>query len=223
MMDRKITALKVQKKNPNRVNVYLDGEYAFGIARIVAAWLQVGQILDDEKIASLQQQDTKEVAFQKALRFVSYRPRTESEVRKKLVAQGFLETVVEATVERLRRGELIEDTRFARSWIDDRETFHPRSRRVLAMELRQKGVADDTIQSALAEASDDESLAYQAALRRIRRFERLDYQEFREKMSGYLARKGFSYETIAPVVRRAWKESHPAESGMTNTNEGEYL
>ncbi|HOG79782.1 MAG TPA: hypothetical protein PK454_08510, partial [Anaerolineaceae bacterium] len=66
-MDQKITALKVQKRNPNRVNVYLDGDFAFGLARVVAAWLQIGQILTPEKITSLQAQDTHEVAYQKAL------------------------------------------------------------------------------------------------------------------------------------------------------------
>ena len=49
-MDQKITALKAQKRNPNRINVYLDGIFAFGLARVVAAWLQVGQTLSDEKI-----------------------------------------------------------------------------------------------------------------------------------------------------------------------------
>jgi regulatory protein len=220
-MDRKITDIKQQKNNPNRVNIYLDGEFAFGIARIVAAWLQVGQILDETKIETLQQQDTKEVAFQKALRFISYRPRTESEVRKKLESQGFSESVVGETVERLISGQLIEDERFARSWIDDRSTFHPRSRRVLTLELRKKGVAEETISTALADATSEDELAYQAAKHRIRRFQNLEYREFREKLSGYLARRGFNYGTIAPVVQKVWHELHSAQSDGLDENEGD--
>ena len=48
---KKITALEVQKKNPNRVNVHLDGDFAFGLARITAAGLKLGETLTDERIA----------------------------------------------------------------------------------------------------------------------------------------------------------------------------
>ena len=66
-MTRRITALKLQKRNHTRVNVYLDGEYAFGLARIVAAWLTVGTELSDEKIAMLQAEDQREMTYQPRL------------------------------------------------------------------------------------------------------------------------------------------------------------
>ena len=84
----KITALKVQKRNPNRVNVYLDDEFAFGLARIVAAWLHIGQELSVDKIALLQAQDAGEVAYLQALHFISFRPRSEVEVHRKLAEKG---------------------------------------------------------------------------------------------------------------------------------------
>ena len=83
-MKHKITALKRQKRNPNRVNIYLDGKFAFGLSRIVAGWLEVGQELDDEKISSLQVEDELEVAYQRALKFISHRIRTENEIRRNL-------------------------------------------------------------------------------------------------------------------------------------------
>ncbi len=82
-MDRIVTALKAQKKNPNRVSIYLDGEFAFGVSRIVAAWLKIGQSLSDEKLASIQKQEAGELALQKALLLLSYRPRSESEIQKR--------------------------------------------------------------------------------------------------------------------------------------------
>lgn len=206
-MDRKITALKAQKKNPNRVSVFLDGEYAFGLAKIVAAWLQVGQVLDDAKIAALKDQDNSEVAFQKALRFLSYRPRSESEIQKKLSDQGYEASVIEAVLSKLRENRLIGDPEFARTWIENRNTFRPRSHRLLAFELRQKGVAEDVIQETLADSVDEEELAYQAAIRYVRRLESADWETFRQKLSGFLGRRGFSYGTIAPVVRRVWSET----------------
>src|SRR5512133_247869 len=148
-----ITALKAQKRNPNRVSVYLDGEYAFGLARIVAAWLSIDQTLSDEEIKSLQEKDTDEKAFQAALHFLNYRARTEVEVRKKLFDKGFSETVIEQTLERLRRGGLLDDTQFAQAWVENQTNFRPRGRRALAFELRHKGVSDEIIQQALDETT----------------------------------------------------------------------
>jgi len=204
-MNRKITALKAQKRNPNRVSVYLDDEYAFGLARIVAAWLQLGQVLDEDHITRLKNLDTEEVAYQKALRHLSYRPRSEAEIRQKLVSSGYSESVIESVVTRLRENQLIHDPQFAQLWVENRSTFRPRSRKLLKMELKQKGIHDDDIEAALVNISDDE-LAYQAAARRMERYADLDWQQFREKMSGFLARRGFSYGAIAPVVRTLWSE-----------------
>lgn len=220
-MDRKITALKVQKRNPNRVNVYLDGEYAFPVARIVGAWLQVGQELSDEKIAALRDQDTREVAFQRAVRFLSYRPRSETEIQRKLNELGFDQVVIIETLERLRKDHLVSDDQFARDWVENRSTFRPRSHRVLAMELRQKGVADDVIQNALDEAVDEDELAYQAAIRKARRWEGLEWAEFRERLGAYLMRRGFSYGTISGLVQRVWSDLQLTRDGGTTTEDTE--
>ena len=88
-MKRKITGLKVQKRNSNRVNVYLDGEFAFGLSRITAAWLEIGVELDQDQIQKLQSEDDAEVAYQKALNFLSYRPRSERELIENLSKHFF--------------------------------------------------------------------------------------------------------------------------------------
>jgi regulatory protein len=204
---RKITAIQVQKKNPNRVNVYLDGEFAFGLVRIVAAWLQVGQALDEEKIAKLRADDSRERAWGQALLFLSYRARSENEIRKNLGKHDFPDVVIEETLERLRRDGFANDKKFASAWIENRNTFRPRGRRALAQELRQKGIDDSTIESTLEEI-DDETLAYEAGQKKARKLNVQEWSEFRRKMSEFLARRGFSYPVIAPVVARLWNESH---------------
>lgn len=206
LMDREITALKAQKRNPNRINVYLDGEYAFAVARIVGAWLYVGLVLTDEKITALTEQDTREVAYLRALRFIGYRPRSEIEVQRKLSQLGFSEQVIEEILERLRNNGGLGDEKFAQDWVENRTTFRPRSHRVMAMELRQKGVAEELIQKALDEAVDEDKLAYQAALSRARRWAGLDWAEFRERLSAYLMRRGFSYGTISGLVHQVWTD-----------------
>jgi regulatory protein len=212
-MNSEITALKAQKKNPNRINIYLDGEYAFGLARIVAAWLKIGQILSEEDIERLKQQDTFEVAYQKSLRFLSYRPRSETEMRRKLNEQGFEAAVIDSTIQRLKENNLLGDERFAQDWVENRSAFRPRSKRLLALELRQKGVAEEEIQKALAETEDENNLAYQTAVAYARRLASVDWETFRKRLGAYLARRGFSYGTIAPVLRRVWEETHSSDNG----------
>lgn len=206
-MGRKITAINVQKRNPQRVNIYLDGEFAFGLSRIVAAWLSVGQELDEEKIASLQLEDAQEVAYQMALNLLSYRSRTEAEVRTHLVKKGIDEGIIQSVLERLRRSGLLNDQRFAQDWVENRSEYRPRGRRALVYELRQKGVSDEAIQAAVEEL-DEEKLAYQAAQKKARQLKPMDWQEFKQKMYAFLSRRGFSYEISAPVVFRIWKEQN---------------
>jgi regulatory protein len=206
-MMKKITAIQVQKNNPNRVNIYLDGEFAFGLARIVAAWLQVGQTLDEEKIAKLQAEDSRERAWGQALLFLSYRARSENEIRQNLIKHEIPDAVIEETLERLRRDGFANDKKFASAWVENRNTFRPRGRRALAQELRQKGIDEPTIESTL-EGIDEEALAYEAGQKKAGKLRAREWIEFRKKMSEFLARRGFSYSVIAPVVARLWNESH---------------
>ena len=219
-MEKRITALKAQKRNTNRINVYLDGEFAFGLARIVAAWLQIGQILTEEKIADLQRQDTHEVAYQRALNLLSYRPRAAAEIERRLVEAGYEPATIDLVLDRLRRSGLVMDEQFARTWIENRSEFRPRGRRLLAAELRQKGVSDEVITQALEDMTDESSLAYQAAKRYARRLAGLEWLRFRERLGAFLARRGFSYETSLPAVRRVWEELQSASEGTPDYDEG---
>ena len=204
---RKITAIQVQKKNPNRVNIHLDGEYAFGLVRIVAAWLQVGQELDDEKITNLKTEDARERAMQQALLFLSYRARSEKEIRQNLNKHEIPEVIIEDTLERLRQNGFANDEQFASAWVENRNAFRPRGRRALTLELRQKGIDDLIIESSIADL-DEETLAYQAGQKKARKLKVQEWSEFRKKTSAFLARRGFSYSVIAPIVSRLWNEIH---------------
>ncbi|HET7143234.1 MAG TPA: RecX family transcriptional regulator [Anaerolineales bacterium] len=211
---KKITAISVQKKNPNQVNIFLDGEFAFGVARITAAWLKTGDELSDEKIATLLSQDSREWAYQQAMLFLSYRARSEKEIRQNLLKHEMPEEVIEETIERLRKAGLSNDTEFAQAWVENRSTFRPRSRRALAMELRQKGLDDKTVTSAISEVNED-ALAYEAAQKRLGRLKGLEWNDFRKKLSEFLARRGFPYSVIAPIVTRIWSETR-AEGEQKN-------
>jgi regulatory protein len=204
-MEHTITALSVQKRNPQRVNIYLDGEFAFGLARIIAAWLKVGEILSDEKIAQLQAQDGYEKAYQHALRYLSYRPRTRSEIAKNLRDFDTPDEVIESILEKLAQSGMVNDAQFAQAWVENRSAFRPRSRRALTFELRRRGVDPNIIEQSIA-VVDEDALAYEAARKQAGKLRGLDWQLYRQKMFGFLARRGFNYEVSAAVISRVWAE-----------------
>jgi len=205
MVEREITGIKVQKRNPERVNIYLDGEYAFGLSRIVAAWLHTGQRLGEEKINDLCNEDGFEVAYQRALMLINHRQRTSYEIRQKLNEKGFSASQIDETLIKLERAGLVEDGKYAQLWVENRNSFHPRSQRLMRFELLRKGVAAEAIEKALAGSAEDAELATQAAMQQIRKYTDLNWEDFRKKLSAFLLRRGFSYGTVVPVVRSVWE------------------
>ena len=198
-MAGKITALRFQKRNTDRVNVYVDERFAFGLAAIEAARLQVGQTLSDEDIARLKVRDQVERAYERALNFLSYRPRSEAEVRRNLRKKDVEDEVVEVVVERLMRAGLLDDWEFARYWVENRLQFNPRGAYALRYELRGKGVPDAIIADALVDL-DEEAAARQVAETGARRLTHLEPRDFCRKLGAYMARRGFSYAVIKPLV-----------------------
>lgn len=209
-MAGKITILKFQKRNRERVNVYLDGKYAFSLQAILAARLHKGQFLSDEEIEGLLQEDASQKAYDRALNFLTYRPRSRAEVKRYLERKGVSPEVSERVEERLMRAGLLDDEAFARFWVENREQFKPRSRYRLRQELRQKGLDAQVIAQAVEEV-DEEQSAYCAAVGRARRYAHLDRKDFRRKLGSFLQRRGFSYEIVKEVVERLWQETREAE------------
>ncbi len=197
----------LQKKDPRRVNVYLDGEFAFGIYTETAAWLQVGQILTDEKIKKLLDEDVKADIYNKALDFISYKPRTVFETKKKLYEAGFDDALIEEALEKLAASGLLDDSRFAEEWVEERQSLSPRSKRQIQFELHRKGIPDHLIQSAIKDVDDFQS-AYETAEKRLYRYEDLPKLEFRRKMGNFLAGKGYSYDVISEVMQKLWESIH---------------
>jgi regulatory protein len=194
-----ITSLQYQKRNRERVNVYLDGRFAFGLAAIVAAQLRVGQVLGDDDITRLGGRDEVEKAYERALNFLSYRPRSETEVRRNLRKRKLEEETIEETIARLVRAGLLDDAEFARYWVDNRLQFNPRGAWALRHELRQRGVPEAIVADALSDL-DEEAAARRVASSASHRYRRLPPREFVRKMGAFLARRGFSYGVTKPII-----------------------
>jgi len=204
-MSKRITALSPQLKNKERVNVYLDDKFAFGLAAIVAARLKVGQTLGDDELARLRALDEAEEAYNKTLNYLSYRPRSRAELDKYLKDKRVSDDTRAKVLQRLDNLKLVDDEEFARYWVENREQFAPRGKRALRAELRQKGIADPDAQAALA-GMDEESSAFAAGRKRAARMSSLDRETFFRRLSGFLARRGFGYDVVKPVVTKLWKE-----------------
>ncbi len=161
--------------------------------------------MDDCELQNPKKDDLVQVAVDRALRYLSCRPRSESELRTRLERYGYQDDLVAATLDRLRGSGLIDDSSFAAFWTENRASFSPRSSRLVAQELRQKGVGSAIIAEAV-ETLDNEAEAYRAGYKKAQALERADYHEFRRKLGAFLLRRGFDYEEIRLVVERLWEE-----------------
>ncbi len=222
-MDREITAIKPQKRNPQRVSIYLDGQFAFGLSRFVAAWLEPGRKLSETEIEKLQNDDTDEIALQKAMQFINHRPRSIEETRRRLKDKGFDDAVIETTLQKLIDQHWLNDLDFSRQWIENRNAFRPRSDRLLSYELRQKGVAEDAIGQALDQyGGDEDELAYQAGIKKAKQCQQETRLDFLKKVGGYLGRRGFHYGIVKPTMERLWQEfGLPAQERLDETGKME--
>ena len=196
-----ITALEIQKHNKERVNVYLNEEYAFSLDILAAAQLRKGQELSESEIAVMQDEDAVVRAVDRAVRFLSYRPRSIAEVRRNLADKQIPDAVIDAAQERLTKLGYLDDRAFAAFWVENRNQFKPLSQRALRYELRQKGVSNTDIEAVL-ENVDETDAAYRAATNQMRRYRGKSHDEFRQKMGNFLQRRGFSYDVIRDVVEQ---------------------
>lgn len=208
---KEITSLKAQSRNPDRVSVYLDGEFAFALAAVVAVGLKPGDHLSAEEIEKLRGEESIEAARRRALRLISRRPRSEHELRRYFHKREVSEAVQDRVLADLRASGLVDDEAFAHAWVENRMAFRPRSAYALRYELRQKGVSNEDIDAAL-ENFDEGKAARQAARRAARRYKHLSYEEFRQRVAGYLGRRGFGYSLIPSVIEAVWRQVSEDES-----------
>ncbi len=203
----KITAISAGRRQGKRVNIFLDGRFAFSLEADVAEQekLEVEQTLSAEQVEALTRSDQQQRCYNAASRYLSYRPQSESEIRQKLTRRGFDNMSVEATIARLKDVGLIDDFAFAQFWKDSREMFNPRSRWMTKLELKQKGLSQDIADQVVGTIDDSDS-AYRAALGKVRSLACADYEIFRRRLGGYLRRRGFSYGVINHTVERLWKD-----------------
>ncbi|HPY33675.1 MAG TPA: RecX family transcriptional regulator [Anaerolineaceae bacterium] len=214
-MEKEITAIEAQKRSRQRVNISLDGEFAFSLDRLTAAWLKPGRKLSAEEISRLREQDEVESAHTRALHFLSFRSRSTKEMQDYLTRKGCSPKLIASVLARLEEEGYLNDARFSREWVENRSAFRPRGISLLRAELRGKGIPNDVIDTTLTQADLSEGeLALKAAERVVGRYAALPQEAFRLRLGAYLQRRGFSYRTASLVVQRLWNETRNSTNGQ---------
>jgi regulatory protein len=211
----KITALKANKRTDNKLNMFLDGKFAISVDTEVAVKeeLKIGQELSDEQLKDLAENVSLARCLNIAYRFLSYRPRSEAEMKDRLSRRGFEDSNIEIIINKLKEQHLLDDTAFAQFWQENREMFRPRSKRLTIIELKKKGVADEIVKEVTDDSNDMDS-AYQAALKKARRLAGEDYEVFNRRVGDFLKRRGFDYAVIHQTVKRLWQETKELSTNL---------
>lgn len=146
-----------------------------------------------------------------AVNFLAYRARSEKEVRDKLVAKNTPPEILEKIIATLKEQKFINDAEFAAMWTRNRTRLNPKSKSVIAMELRQKGINADIITKTLEGGGEDEERisdrdqARQLVEKKIDRYRHLPKAEIYQKLGGFLARRGFNWSTSKTAIDEALK------------------
>jgi regulatory protein len=207
--ERRITAIERQKRNTERVNVHLDGAFAFGLPvnAVVDFQLRTGRQLTPLEIEELKELDDTAKATDAAIRLLTSRPRSVREIRDRLKRKDYDDETIGRVIQRLRDWRYIDDDAFARYWVENRESNRPRGRRLLEQELRLKGVERETVSQVIDEAEIDErSGALEIARTKLRSYRGEEEAVARRRLGAFLARRGYGYDVVKPVLDELFGE-----------------
>jgi regulatory protein len=220
----RITALQSQINNPERINIFVDGQFLLGVHAMLV--LQMGlatdQELTPEQLEQLRYEEALQLAVDRALNFLSFRPRSREEVRRYLRRKQTPPELIQAALEKLHHLDLVNDQDFAEFWIENRNQFSPRGAQVLKQELRMKGIQREVVDELVSDEQDEE-LAMQAARKKAASLARqpaIDYATFYRRLGSFLQRRGFNYEITNRTVKTFWQELGP--QGETDDQETNY-
>jgi regulatory protein len=204
----RITALQPQKSK-RRVSVFLDGNFLFALAAdtVAALGLRVGMEVDRARLDEIAREEHLYQARQYAFLLLSYKARTTSELKQRLARKGFSPDIIAATVQRLAELKMIDDAGYARQFVQDRVTIGHKGKWRIRGELLKRGVAKEHIEGALAVAPDETAAAREVAEKYLSRNRRLESYVLKRRLYAFLARRGFSPDTIRQVINLDEAES----------------
>jgi len=195
----KITAIKQQVKQQGRYSIFVEGKYSFSLSdsALLESKIASGQDLTAQQVAEYKKLSGDDRLYNQALRYVAMRPRSVWEMEMYLQRKKADPLLSQQILNKLSNIDLLNDRKFAESWLASRRLLKPTSRRRLSQELRQKHVGDEIIEQVLAEDETDELMTLRDLVERKRRQSK--YQDDLKLMQ-FLARQGYGYGDIKTVL-----------------------
>ncbi|MBQ4098504.1 MAG: RecX family transcriptional regulator [Clostridia bacterium] len=195
-----ITDIKPQQKTPTRCNIYLNNNFYCGLEleTVMKFRLKVGQEIDTDKLDEIQCDSERLKATEKALNFLSNRAKTKKQVKEYLQKKGYTEKTVSAVMEKLIEYKYVSDENYAEDYV--RVYSSKKGKRLIAMELKQRGVLEDDMRLALDSIENEEESALKIAEKYIKNKEKS--RENLLKCYKYLISKGFDYDLAKQTVER---------------------
>ncbi len=220
-MPGKVVALRLLRGG-RKVRVEMAGADSFPLALDLAAGLHPGQELSDAEIGELARRDRVETAFRRCVALIARRPRSRAELERYLRTKKTADGEAQEVLARLAERGLVDDRDFARQWVDNRQSFRPRSRRALRMELRRLGVSEPDALAALEGVEEGDAALAAARKKAARLMEtvRGDPQPrrtFENKLTAFLAARGFDFDLSRETARTVWRERASEEERAGET------
>lgn len=193
-----ITRISEQAKDKKRCNLYLDGAFYCGLTleSVMRERLKVGMQIEPAELDKIQEDSEKETALEKAYSHLSHSMKTEKDMRSFLKKKGYVDSVIEYVMEKLQTYGFVDDSEYATRYTSSQSKG--KGKRLIAMELKAKGVGEEEIESALDTVQDETSsarLVYEKYMRGKVHDKETEYKAMR-----YLIGKGFDYDTAKEVI-----------------------
>jgi regulatory protein len=203
-----VTRIVEQKKRANRRSIFLDGTFAFGVnLNVVAKFgLHEGQQLSVEDVEAIQKGSVRQECFDHAMRFIEKRMQSRRELEQKLTRQEYGPAIIQSVIEQLIEMNYVNDARFAESRAESAATYKHHGPNRARMELAKKGVDRETARRAVEEVyegRDTMATARELAKKKMKSLARLEPHVARRRLMGMLLRRGFTFDTIKPVIDEA--------------------
>lgn len=196
----KITDIKQQVKRQDRYSIYVDEKYSFSLSEheLLLQGLRIGQEFDTHEFEQIKDTALEDKAYMRSLDMLARRPRSVWEMKFYLKRKGYEDNIVDKIVNKLSNRELLDDTKFAKSWVQSRRILKSVSKRRLLQELQQKHISSDIISEVLEADETDEVAVLEDLIAKKRTQSR--YQDT-EKLMAYLIRQGFGYQDVKQALR----------------------
>lgn len=203
-----VTKIVEQKKRANRRSIFLDGAFAFGVnLNVVAKFaLHEGQQLSADEVEAIQKGSVRQECFDHAMRYIEKRMQSRKELEQKLTRQEYGPAVIASVLDQLTEMNYVNDARFAESRAESAAKYKHHGPNRARMELAKKGVERETARQAVEqvyESHDSMATARDLARKKMKSLARLEPHVARRRLMGMLLRRGFTFDTIKPVIDEA--------------------